>query len=109
MGSRRRKRSSSHLKRVVGTTPGNYGKSNLNYTFGKVNLLETNFEVTRRAAKKQISGDKRVLTNLPKNTGSFILGAFGEFPEGDGDAVIKEWAKKNNLLDPDKGDSNFWI
>ena len=29
--------------------------------------------------------------------------AFGESPEHDGDVVMKEWAKKNHLLDPDKG------
>ena len=93
------------FKTVVGTTPGNYGKSNLNYTFGKVNLLETNFELQDEQLKSKYP-EINVLTNLPKiRVASYW--AFGEFPEGDGDAVIKEWAKKNNLLDPDKGTRIF--
>jgi AraC-like DNA-binding protein/DNA gyrase inhibitor GyrI len=89
------------FKAVVGTTPGNYGKSNFNYTFGKVNLLEMNFEVQDERLRSKYP-EISVLTNLPKmRVASYWT--FSVSPEDDGDAVIKEWAKKRNLLDPDKG------
>lgn len=89
------------FKTVVGTTPGNYSKSNLNYTFGKVNLLEMNFEVQDERLKSKYP-EINVLANLPKMRAASYW-AFSESPEHDGDIVIKEWAKKNNLLAPDKG------
>jgi len=89
------------FKAVVGTTPGNYGKTNLKYIFGKVNLLETNFEMQDERLKSKYPGI-RVLTNLPKMRVASYW-ALSENPEDDSDAVIKEWAKKHNLLDPEKG------
>ncbi len=89
------------FKVVVGTTPGDYGKSNLEYKFGKVNLLETNFEVQNEWLKNKYP-EISVLANLPKMRVASYW-AFSESPEHDGDVVIKEWAKKNNLLAPDKG------
>lgn len=89
------------FKAVVGMTPGSYGKSNLRYTFRKVNLMETNFEVQDERLKSKYP-EISVLVNLPRmRVASYWV--LSESPEYDGDVAIKEWAKMNNLLDPDKG------
>lgn len=89
------------FKAVVGTTPGSYGKTIHKYTFEKVNLLETNFEVQDERLRKKYP-EISVLASLPRMRVASYW-AFGESPEADGDTVIKEWAKKNNLLASDKG------
>jgi len=89
------------FKAVVGTTPGNYGKAILEYNFRKVNIVESNFEVQDMALKAKYP-EISVLANMPRMRVASYW-AFGENPEDEGAAMIKEWAAKNHLLSPDKG------
>ena len=93
------------FKFVVGNTPGNYSQSILKYTFGKVNLLETNFEVQNEQLKSKYP-EISVLSDLPRMRVAYYW-VSSENPEEDGSKVIMEWAKKNKLLDPEKGGRIF--
>lgn len=89
------------FKAVVGTTPGNYSKSILKYKFGKVNILEMNFDVQSEQLSSKYP-EIKVLSNLPKmRVASYWL--LSENPEEDGRKVIMEWANKNKLFAPDTG------
>lgn len=93
------------FKSVVGTTPGNYNKSILKYKFGKVNLLETNFEVQNQYLKSKYP-EISVLSELPKmRVASYLV--LSENPEEDGYKIIMEWAKSHKLLDLEKGSRIF--
>ena len=93
------------FKSVVGTTPGNYTKTTHKYTFGKVNLMETNFEIKDKNLKDKYP-EINVLSNLPDmRVASYWV--LSENPEEDGKKVIMEWAKANKLLDPEKGSRIF--
>lgn len=93
------------FKSVVGTTPGTYNQSILKYTFGKVNLLETYFEVQDEQLKIKYP-EISVLSNLPKmRVASYWV--LSENPEEDGSKVIMEWVEKNKLLDAEKGGRIF--
>ena len=89
----------------MGTTPGNYGKASFKYSFGKVNLLEKNFLFQDERLRKKYP-EISVLACLPKMRAASYR-AFGESPEDDGNQAVREWMKKNNLLDPDKGSRIF--
>lgn len=83
------------FKKVTGQLPGKYRQGNLNYEFGRINIMEKYFEVSDKETQEQYP-DIKVMKEMPSMRVACCC-YYGKHPEDNAFAVMKEWVLRSGL------------
>lgn len=84
------------FKNIVGTTPGKYRKSEDDYIYERIDLMDKYFEILDKELLEAYP-DIKVLKELEPRYVAYFK-AVSETPENDASEVIFEWGKRHNLI-----------